>query len=104
MTQCLELYCINYWHLKAFGFSEEQITPLVDRAKKDLQVNLTKLEILLQEDTISINEINNVLHVLKGLLFTLENHALAEKLNEVRLHLDSEAALEEISQLLLDVK
>ncbi len=104
MVLYLKLHCIKYYHLKAFGFSEEQITPLVDRAKKDLQVNLTKLEILLQEDTISINEINNVVHVLKGLLFTLENHELAENLNEVRLHLESEAALEEILQLLLDVK
>ena len=104
MVLCLELHCIKYYHLKVFGFSEEQITPLVDRAKKDMQENLMKLEILLHEDTISIDEIDNVLHALKGLLFNLGNHELAEKLNERRLHLESEAALKEISQLLFDVE
>ncbi|AKF24263.1 hypothetical protein YH65_01775 [Sulfurovum lithotrophicum] len=97
-----ETEAIAYEHLKAFGFPEEQITPLVDRAKKDLQANLTKLEILLHEDTISIDEINNVLHALKGLLFNLGNHALAEKLNEIRSHLESDVALKEISQILFD--
>jgi len=104
MVLCLELYCIKYYHLKAFGFPEEQIAPLVDRAKKDMDANLTKLEILLHEDTVSIDQINNVLHALKGLLFNLGNYELAEKLNERRSHLESEAGLKEISQLLFDME
>ena len=99
-----ETEVIAYDHLKAFGFAEEQVIPLVYRAKKDLQENLTKLEILLYEDTISIDDINNVLHALKGLLFNLGNHELAEKLNEIRSHFESKASLEEISQLLFDEK
>ncbi len=99
-----ETEVIAYDHLKAFGFAEEQVIPLVYRAKKDLQENLTKLEILLYEDTISIDDINNVLHALKGLLFNLGNHKLAEKLNEIRSHFESKAFLEEISQLLFDEK
>ena len=91
-------------HLTRFGFTQEQITPLVDQAKKDLQENLTKLEILLQEDTIPIDKINNVLHALKGLLFNLGNFELAEKVNEIRYHLKSDEAIKEISQLLFDEK
>ena len=66
--------------------------------------NLMKLEILLHEDTISIDDINNVLHALKGLLFNLGNYELAEKLNERKSHLESEAGLKEISQLLFYVE
>ncbi len=99
-----ETEVIAYDYLKAFGFAEEQIIPLVDQAKKDLQENLTKLEILLHEDTISIDDINHVLHALKGLLFNLGNHELAEKLNEIRSHLESDVALKEISQILFDEK
>jgi len=99
-----ETEVIAYDHLKTFGFSEEQVIPLIDRAKKDLHENLTKLEILLHEDTISIDDINNVLHALKGLLFNLGNHELAEKLNEIRSHLESKVSLKEISQLFFDEK
>ncbi|RRS30897.1 MAG: hypothetical protein P794_05180 [Epsilonproteobacteria bacterium (ex Lamellibrachia satsuma)] len=99
-----ETEAIAYNYLKAFGFPEEQITPLVDQAKKDLQENLTRLETLLHEDKVSIDEVNSVLHALKGLLFNLGNHALAEKLNEIRSHPESEATLEEISRLLFDVE
>ena len=99
-----ETEAMVYEHLKAFGFQKEQITPLVEQGKKDLQVNLAKLKILLQENTILINEINNVLHALKGLLFNLGNHELAKKLDETKSHLESEVNLKEISQLLFDEK
>ena len=99
-----ETEVIAYNYLEAFGFEDEQIKPLIDRGKKDLQENLTKLEMSLHEDTISIDDINNVLHALKGLLFNLGNHKLAEQLNEIKSHLESKASLEEISQLLFDEK
>lgn len=99
-----ETEVIAYDYLKAFGFAEEQVIPLIDQAKKDLQENLTKLKILLDADSISIDDINHVLHALKGLLFNLGNHELAEKLNETGSHPESEVALKEISQLLFDKK
>lgn len=99
-----ETEVIAYEYLNAFGFKEEQIVPLIAQGKKDLEENLTKLEILLREENASLVDINNVLHALKGLLFNLGNHELAEKLNEIRSHLESEASLKEISQLLFDVK
>lgn len=91
---------IAYKHLQAFGFSEEQVTPLVNQAKKDMENELTKLKTLLDEDTVSIETLNNVLHALKGLMFQVGNHSVAEQINEVRSHLDSEKAIKEIRDLL----
>ncbi len=86
--------------LKAFGFSDEQVDPLVTQGKKDLRIALTKLQLLLKADTIDYDEVSNVLHALKGLLFQLGNHDVAEKLTESRSHLESENTLKEITLLL----
>ena len=91
-------------YFKAFGFEDEDITLLIAQGKKDLHKELTKLEILLHNDVVSLDEINNVLHALKGLFFQLGNHELAEKLNEIRSHLEREVSLKEISELLFDEK
>ena len=97
-----ETEVIAYNYLKAFGFEDEQITLLIIQGKKDLHKELTKLETLMHADVVSLDDINDVLHALKGLLFQLGNHELAEKLNEIRSHLDSEVTLKQISQLLFD--
>ncbi len=90
---------IAFKHLKAFGFQDEQIDQLIIQGKKDLRKELIKLEILLQEDEISYNDINNVLHALKGLLFQLGNHEAAERLIEIRSHLNNEETLKDITLL-----
>ncbi len=97
-----ETEAIAYNYLKAFGFEDGQIIPLIIQGKKDLYKELTKLESLLYENTVSLDAINNVVHALKGLLFHMGNHELAEKLNETRSYPDNETALKEISQLLFD--
>ncbi len=91
-------------YFKAFGFEDEQINALISVGKRDLEKELTKLERLLHADLTALDDINNVLHALKGLLFQLGNHAVAEKLNEIRSHLDSEATIKEIAELLFDEK
>ena len=97
-----ETEIIAFSHLKAFGFKEEQISSLVAQGKKDLACELGKLELLLQEDTVSLEDIDNILHALKGLLFQLGNHSIAEKLNESRSHLEDKETLDEIVQILFD--
>ena len=97
-----ETEVLAFKYLKAFGFSDEQINPLVTQGKKDLRKELTKLQILLYADTISYSEISNTLHALKGLLFQMGNHDIAEKLTEERSHLESKNTLKEIA-LLLDL-
>ena len=97
-----ETEVIAYNHLKAFGFKEEQITPLIIQSKKDLKKNLSQLKILLQTETISLDAINNTLHALKGLFFNLGHHTLAEALNDTISQCESETILKEISQLLFE--
>ncbi len=86
--------------LRAFGFTDDQVNPLVTQGKKDLRMALTKLQLLLKTDTIDYDEISNVLHALKGLLFQLGNHDVADKLTESRSQLKNENTLKEIVLLL----
>ncbi len=95
-----ETEMIAFDYLKAFGFSDEQIISLVTQGKKDLNKELSKLKILLDSDDISYDDINNSLHALKGLLFQLGNHDLAEQLNEIRSDLEGKNALAEVRSLL----
>ncbi len=91
---------IAFDYLKAFGFDEEQINMLIAQGKKDLEINLENLNLLLQKDTISTEDVSNALHALKGLLFQLGNHKIAEKLNESRSDLENRETLKEIEELL----
>jgi len=95
-----ETEMIAFGYLKAFGFSDEHVNSLVDQGKKDLHKSLTELRTLLDDVVVSLDDINNVLHALKGLLFQLGNHDVADQLNEIRSHLESEVTLKEIARLL----
>ena len=61
-----------------------------------------KLKIALEEEPISFEDINNILHALKGLLFQLGNYPAAEKMNEIRSDVKGHKSLEELA-LLLDL-
>ena len=87
-------------HLTAFGFSEDQVKPLIVQAKKDMENELTKLQTLLDGKTVELEKINSVLHALKGLFFQVGNHEIAEQLNEIRSHIDSHDSLAEIKKAL----
>ena len=93
-----EILAFDYF--KAFEFEDKQIAQLIIQGKKDLHRELKKLEILLHANNISYTDINNVLHALKGLLFQLGNHAVADKLNEVKSQNESDTKLKEIALLL----
>ncbi len=96
---------IAYSYFKGFGFNEDQINSLITQGKKDLHKELTKLEtLLIHTDTMSVDDINNILHALKGLLFQMGNHDLAEKLNEIRSKDEREVILKDLSVLLFDKK
>ena len=95
-----ETEVIAFDYLKAFGFVDEQVNTLILQGKKDLRKELTKLQTLIHSDVASLDDINNVLHALKGLLFQLGNHNVANQLTEIRSHLDSEATLKKIALLL----
>ena len=97
-----ETEVIAYRYLGEFGFSKEEISPLIFQGKKDLKVNLTKLKALLSSENSSLDDVNNVLHALKGLFFHLGNYAIAEQLNEIRSNLNSKMSLQKVTHLLFD--
>jgi len=74
---------IAFDYLKAFGFQDEQVHSLITQGKADLLKGLTKLKKILKEETNSFDEMNNILHSLRGLLFQLGNHTLAEDFSEI---------------------
>ena len=71
-------------YLIGFGFEEAQVLPLLEQSRKDLEKEYAKFLSLIEIRPCSVEELNNVLHALKGLLFHLGNHSLAEKLDEMR--------------------
>ncbi len=88
-------------YFSAFGFADAQISALIATGKKDLRNKLSELETLLDAPETTTEELNSVLHALKGLLFQLGNKATGEQINEIRSHLDDKNAREEIRRILL---
>ncbi len=87
-------------YLQSFGFEEEQIETLIKKGTRDLKNELEKLYTLLENENTPIEELNNALHALKGLLFHLGNNALAQELNEVRSQLHSSEDIAIIKNIL----
>ncbi|GEM_PF-1160263 len=76
-------------YLIGLGFGEEQIDPLIDQAKKDLYRELARMDRIRRSKAPDIAELDRALHAIKGLLFNLGNHELAEKLEGVRAETDA---------------
>jgi hypothetical protein len=57
----------------AFGFKEEQIKKLLDSGRRDLEKEIGKLKSLIEEENVSIDQLNQSLHALKGLLYNMGN-------------------------------
>ncbi len=75
-----------YVYLSKFGFSDEQIIPLIDKGVVDLKRIISEVEVLLNTDPISWDKVDDALHALKGLLFHLGNNPIAEQIDEIRLN------------------
>ncbi|MEA1953633.1 MAG: hypothetical protein U9O24_04525 [Campylobacterota bacterium] len=93
---------IAHEHLKGFGFADEQITPLVEMGIKNLTETLTNLKILLDDESLSLEKLDDALHAIKGLLLQLGNADLAEALNAIRLDLSNPNTVTSISKLFFD--
>ena len=89
-------------YLKAYGFEDEQISSLITQAKKDLKKTLKQLHEVVYAETLSMIDINNALHALKGLLFHMGNHTLANELDEIRSTFESEKILQKLKFLLFE--
>jgi len=87
-----------YLFLREFGFDEDDIEPTINKGLKELEETLAYLSDLIEHHSEDKEEIENALHGLKGLLFQLGNHDVAntveklrysESVDEVRKWLDS---------------
>ncbi len=91
-------------YLESFGFSKEQVAPLLVQAKNDLTKELEKAEMILNTAPIDHEAVNNVLHALKGLLYSLGNEEMAKKIEALREEDDTSRDVEEIKALLFGFK
>jgi hypothetical protein len=69
---------------KKFGFSDIQIEQLLASGKRDLEGEVAKLEILLEDETPDIEKINKILHALKGLLYNMGNTEAGDKMADLK--------------------
>jgi len=71
-------------HLLGFGFTQEQVSPLLEKAREDLKKELEKAESIFSETPVDPEKVNQVLHALKGLFYTLGHETLAKKIEALR--------------------
>lgn len=91
-----------YRFLKEFGFEEEEIAPVIAKGLLDIAHVLNSVDLLLKEQSPSRNEekLDDLLHSLKGLLFQLGNHDMAEKIEKLRYCKDTKEQYETLKRIL----
>jgi len=85
---------------KAFGFKEEQIGQLLDSGRRDLEKEITKLSQLITSEHIDIEQINNSLHALKGLLYNMGNTDAGDIMIDLKNNIDSQESISKIKTLI----
>jgi hypothetical protein len=87
-------------YLTGMGFGEEQVVPLINQAKKDLETEFARLESIQNSPSPEAEALDRSLHALKGLLFNLGNHDLAKKLEAIRAEHDVTRMLSDLDRVL----
>jgi len=87
-------------YLSGLGFGREQIAPLLSQARKDMEAEFARLEMLRHAPSPDAEALDRSLHAIKGLLFNLGNHELAEKLEALRHEEDLQRMLPELERVL----
>ncbi len=76
---------LAYPYMKAFGFEESEVEPIVSKGLMELESTLERLEKLIASPSADDRkEMDDILHAMKGLLSQLGNQALSERVNELR--------------------
>ena len=83
-------------YLMGMGFGRDQVEPLIAQARSDLETEFARLESIRCSPSPDAQMLDRSLHAIKGLLFNLGNHDLAEKLEAIREE-------DEVSQMLADL-
>lgn len=90
-------------HFLSAGFEFSRIEALGEIGRKDLRSELSKLNELLSQRPLPEEQIDNVLHALKGLLNNMGNVETARKISDLRNRLenDTENTVSELKQIFL---
>ncbi len=83
-----------------FGFKEDDITYLLNKARDDLEKQFSDLKQILEKPSIDIDKLDKSLHALKGLIMQLGSIELANKINSYRELLESNQDLEDLKNTL----
>lgn len=83
-----------------FGFEEDDITYLLNKARDDLEKQFSDLKQILEKPSIDIDKLDKSLHALKGLIMQLGSIELANKINSYRELLESNQDLEDLKNTL----
>ncbi len=73
-----------YLFLREFGFEEDELEPVIAKGLLDLENTINHLAVVLEKENPEDEELDGVLHGLKGLLFQLGNHDAANKAERLR--------------------
>jgi Ni,Fe-hydrogenase I large subunit len=89
-----------YLYLQEFGFEENEVAPVVTKGLSELKSILEKLKNFLETSQEGDMEIlDDLLHALKGLLFQLGNHEMADKVEKLREYDEMEKVCTELKQI-----
>jgi len=87
--------------LKEFGFSNDEIAPVVAKGIFDLENTCDKLKILFNDfSEEKLDELDDLLHGLKGLLVQLGNTPLAEAIEKLRDYENIESLHDRMNEIL----
>jgi len=91
---------VAYDYLKAFGFEEDKVDATVHKGITELESAFEKLKVLVDCKNFDIEEIDNVLHSIKGILFQLGNSQDGNTVDALRGEIDSSNALKKIEEFI----
>ena len=84
----------------AFGFTDPQINKLLESGRNDLEKEITKLTILIENRDPDIKQINQSLHALKGLLYNMGNTVAGDIMNDLKNDTDTPERISKILQVI----
>lgn len=82
-----------------FQFDTAQTEKMIQAGKRDLQRELNRLEKVIREHPLRLEQIHHSLHALKGLFLFMGNHAASEKCGQLEQYGDA-LVEEEVRKLL----
>jgi len=91
---------VAYDYLKAFGFEEDKVEVTVQKGISELENAFDRLQELVSKKDFDIEELDNILHSIKGILFQLGNGTDGAVVDSLRDEIDHSNAIEKIAQFI----